>query len=62
MDFSRPISFNRNPITSNRKLRNFGYRVIMSLGVPIVFSLIAIILAYSANNTLFIFRHYTNNI
>lgn len=54
MDFSRPISFNRNPITSNRKLRNFGYRVIMSLGVPIVFSLIAIILAYSANNTLFI--------
>lgn len=54
MTYSKPIEFNRNPITSNRKLRNFGYKVIMSLGVPIVFSVIALILAYSANNTLFI--------
>ncbi|MDY4828641.1 MAG: hypothetical protein SO187_03070, partial [Bacilli bacterium] len=54
MNYVKPVEFNRNPITSSRKLRSFGRRLFFSLGVPVVFSLIALILASAAGNTLFI--------
>ena len=54
MNYVKPVEFNRNPITSSRKLRSFGRRLFFSLGVPVAFSLIALILASAAGNTLFI--------
>ena len=45
MKFDKPITFNTNPITSSRKLRRTGRNLFFSLGVPVVFTLIAIILS-----------------
>ena len=54
MKTTQPISYNTNPITSNRKLKKFGHNLFFSLGVPVVFALIAITLATIAGETLFI--------
>lgn len=53
MTYSEPIAFNKNPITSNRKLKKFGRNLFYSLGVPVAFLIIALILAGSAGETLF---------
>lgn len=48
----KPVKYNSNPITSNRKLRSFGYKLMMSISVPVVFTLIAIILSSIAKTPL----------
>lgn len=53
MKFDKPITFNTNPITSSRKLRKTGRNLFFSLGVPVVFTLIAIILSTISTNPLF---------
>lgn len=53
MNYSAKASFNRNPITSNRSLRKFGKNLFFSITVPILFGLLALILAKAANKPLF---------
>ena len=53
MTYTKPIKFNKNPITSSRSLRKFGRNVFFSLGVPVVFSIIAVVLSRIAEDTLF---------
>lgn len=45
MDYSKPIQYNKNPITSNRKLRVKGKKTFWSLCCPIIMILIAVFMA-----------------
>ncbi|MCQ3035050.1 MAG: hypothetical protein MJ248_02350 [Bacilli bacterium] len=54
MNYSKPIEFNRNPITSNRKLRGLGRNFFWSLLCPVVMLLIAIILCKVSGTGLFV--------
>ena len=53
MKYDRPITYNTNPITSSRGLRKAGRNLFFSLGVPVVFTLIAVILSMISTNPLF---------
>lgn len=53
MNMTKPVEFNRNPFTSNRPLKRVGRNVFFSLGLPLVFTIIALILAACAQTTLF---------
>lgn len=50
MKYARPMKYNKNPITGNRKLRQKGKKTFWSLFCPVVMILIAIILS-NANGT-----------
>jgi len=54
MTYTKPVEFNRNKITSNRRLKSFGRRLFFSLGVPVVFTLIALFLSLISNEHLFL--------
>lgn len=44
MDYSKPITYNKNPITSNRKLQKAGKNTFWSLFVPVLMVLIAVVI------------------
>ena len=52
--YTQPATYSRNPITTSRPLRKFGRNLFYSIALPIIFMLIAMILAYSAGETLFV--------
>ena len=54
MNYSKPVRYNDNPVTSNRKVRKVTHNILMSLGVPIVFTLIAIALTWPTGRFMFI--------
>ena len=54
MKYNRSVKFNTNPITSSRPLRKLGRNLFFSLGVPVVFTLIALILSSLAGNKMFL--------
>lgn len=54
MKYNKPITYNTNPITSSRPLRKLGRNLFFSLGVPVVFTLIALVLSSIAQNYMFI--------
>lgn len=45
MDYSKPISYNKNPITSNRKLKKAGKKTFWSLFCPVLMVLIAVFMS-----------------
>lgn len=53
MNYTKPIKYNTNPITSSRPLRKTGRNLFWSLGVPVVFTLIAILLSTISGESLF---------
>lgn len=53
MIYNRPIQFNKNPITSSRALKKTGRNLFFSLGVPVVFTLVAILLSSISQESLF---------
>ncbi len=54
MTYDKPITYNSNPITGNRKLKRFGKNLFWSLCCPVVFLAIAIILSYASGTGFFI--------
>ena len=53
MNYTKPIKYNTNPITSSRPLRKTGRNLFYSLGVPVVFTLIAVLLSNASGESLF---------
>ncbi len=45
MDYSKPIKYNKNPITSNRKLKSAGRKTFWSLFCPVLMVVIAVFMA-----------------
>lgn len=52
--YTAPARFSRNPIVTSRPLRRLGRNLFFSLGLPVLFGIIAMILASCANEPLFI--------
>lgn len=61
-DYSKPISYNRNPITSNRKLLHIGKNLFWSLLCPIVMLVLSLILSHISNTGLFIIGTGMDNV
>lgn len=61
-DYSKPIQYNRNPITSNRRLLHIGKNLFWSLLCPVVMTLIALILSHASNTGLFIIGSGMDNL
>ncbi len=54
MDYTKPISYNRNPITSNRKLKEAGRKSFWSLLCPVIMIVLAIVFAAAKGESIFI--------
>lgn len=53
MDYTKPVTFNKNSITSNRKLQNKGRKLFWSLLCPLIFLVLAVILSQTSGVGLF---------
>lgn len=53
-NITKPIKYNDNPITGNRKLKRAGRNLFWSLCCPIIFLLIAIVFSRTSGNGLFL--------
>ena len=60
MKLNEPVKFNKNPITSSRSLRKLGRNIFFSLGLPVVFLLIALTLSALGGEPLFFVKGDSN--
>lgn len=62
IDYTKPMKYNKNPITSNRTLRRTGKKTFWSLLCPVIMLVIAIILSYSNGKGFFIIGSGKDNL
>lgn len=62
MDYSKPIKFNKNPITGNRKIRQGGKKTFWSLCCPVIMILIAVTLSNANGTGLFLIGGAHDNV
>lgn len=62
IDYTKPMKYNKNPITSNRKLKRIGKKTFWSLCCPVIMLIIAIIISNANGTGLFLIGSSFDNV
>lgn len=54
MTYTKPITYNSNPLTGNPKVKRFGRNLFWSLCCPVIFLVLALILSHASGTGLFL--------